>query len=161
MYFHSLSFHTGVDEKFYGRPGIDVLSYDYGNSHQFAARPSDESWSVNAVDGTDNFGSGGLAGMMPRGEYLYVKWRIKATGEIFEEKVDLTKRLPDDMTNYGLHFAIFGTKLYVYLFPPCATQNAPQETVVHDEKDIFVNIEKILLNAPYARQHQIYPEKSK
>jgi hypothetical protein len=158
MYFHSLSFHTAVDEKFYGRPGIDVLSYDYGNSHQFSARPSDESWALKGVDARDHFGSGGLAGMMPRGEYLHVKWRIKATGEVFEDKVDLTKRLPDDMTNYGLHFAIFGAKLYVYLFPPYATQTRAPKTLVHGEDDIFVNIEKILLNIPYAREHQIYPE---
>jgi hypothetical protein len=55
---------------------------------------------------------------MRQGDSLYVKWRLRATGEIHEETVDLRHRLPRDITEHRIYFMIKGPQLYVYLVPP-------------------------------------------
>lgn len=55
---------------------------------------------------------------MLRGEFLYVKWRLKSTGQIYEDNVDLRQRLPTDIKDHRIHFAINGTQLYIYLIAP-------------------------------------------
>ncbi|MEZ5646087.1 MAG: hypothetical protein R3E99_13140 [Burkholderiaceae bacterium] len=62
--------------------------------------------------------SWGVNGSMPIGEFLYVKWRIKASGEVLAERVDLRDRLPRDMTDHELTFVIDGRQLYVYVVTP-------------------------------------------
>ncbi len=52
------------------------------------------------------------------GESLYVKWRIKSTGEVFEDTVDLKSRLPRDVTSYRIYFVIDVRQLRVYLVSP-------------------------------------------
>jgi hypothetical protein len=52
---------------------------------------------------------------MLRGDDLYVKWRSRTTGELFEDTVDLRKRLPRDITGQTVYFAVKGPQLYVYL----------------------------------------------
>ncbi len=156
MYFHSFSFDARTDAPQYGRPEVEIIDYEYGNSHQFRTTPSKVEREMNPY-----FYTGGLAGMMPRGEYLYVKWRVKATGEVYEDKVDLKHRLPADMTNQGLYFAIFGSQLYVYLFPPFTSKDALGETVVHGGQPPGRERGKTLLDIPYAQQHQIYSDLKK
>jgi len=57
---------------------------------------------------------------MPVGEFLYVKWRIKETGEVLEDRVDLRKRLAPNMFEHKVTFVIDGKQLYVYLITPKA-----------------------------------------
>lgn len=52
---------------------------------------------------------------MSIGEFLYVKWRIKETGEVLEDRVDLRPLLPWNMGNHKITFVIDGRQLYVYL----------------------------------------------
>lgn len=52
---------------------------------------------------------------MPVGPELYVKWRLRFTGQVFEETVDLRPLVVRDMTNQRLHFFVKGPQLYVYL----------------------------------------------
>jgi len=52
---------------------------------------------------------------IPQMEFLYVKWRIVASGEIFEERVDLTTSLPKEPKELYLHFIIRDSQLYVFL----------------------------------------------
>jgi hypothetical protein len=105
---HAFSFDTISDS-----PDITVLDYQYGSSRQFATHPEKE-----RVELGQTFSRGGLFGAMPRGEFLYVKWRIKSSGEIFEDKVDLRSRLPADIEGLRIHFVIRGSQLYVYLIWP-------------------------------------------
>jgi hypothetical protein len=58
------------------------------------------------------------SGEMSRGDDLYVKWRIKATGQVLEETVDLRSRLPADIVDHKVYFDIEGPQLYVYLITP-------------------------------------------
>ena len=55
---------------------------------------------------------------MLRGDFLYVKWRIKSTGMVYEDTVDLRNRLPADIKDHRVTFIIRGPHLYVYLIPP-------------------------------------------
>jgi hypothetical protein len=156
MYFHSFSFDTLTDGPTYGQSDVEVLDYSYGSSGQFATRPSKEEREMaNTFRGTN------IGGMMPRGEYMYAKWRVKATCEIFEEKIDLTHRLPADLTNYGLHFAIFGPQLYVYLFPTYETKDQFRGVTVNVGRPPGRVKGKTLLELPFAQQHQIYPDLKK
>lgn len=156
-YFHTFSFNAVTDAKNYGHPDIEVLNYEYGSSGFTNTRLIKADWEILAQQNIDFFRMGGVTSTMPRGDYLYVKWRVKATGEVYEDKVDLTLRLPTNMTNYGLHFAIFGSQLYVYLFPPYTTKEAFGENVVHVGRKPARGESKTLLDIPYAQQHQIYP----
>ncbi len=62
--------------------------------------------------------SDGVAGTMPVGDFLYVKWRIKATGEVREDRVDLRPLPPASMEDFRLTFVIDDRQLHVYLVTP-------------------------------------------
>lgn len=49
---------------------------------------------------------------------LYMKWRVKSTGEEYEENVDLSRRLPANITAQTVYLVIEGPQLYVYLISP-------------------------------------------
>jgi len=56
---------------------------------------------------------------MPPADFLYVKWRDKTTDQVYEDRVDLTKRLPPFEEMYGqtVYFLVEDNQLYVYLIP--------------------------------------------
>ncbi|MBU1217616.1 hypothetical protein KJ870_05410 [bacterium] len=91
-------------------PDIEVLNYQYGDSKQPTARVSQ--W---VLDQGTPLGRTSIGGPMLRGDFLYVKWRIKATGEVIEDTVDLRNRLPRNIENCTIHFLVKERQLYVYL----------------------------------------------
>jgi len=56
---------------------------------------------------------------MPPADFLYVKWRDKTTDQVYEDRVDLRKRLPpfDEMYGQKVYFLVEDNQLYVYLIP--------------------------------------------
>jgi hypothetical protein len=52
---------------------------------------------------------------MSVGEFLYVRWRLKDSGEMVEHRVDLRDRLPRDMKDQHVSFVIDGKDFYVYV----------------------------------------------
>jgi hypothetical protein len=52
------------------------------------------------------------------GDSLYVRWRIRATGEELQDTVDLRPRLPDDMAGHEIYFVVRERQLRVYLVSP-------------------------------------------
>jgi hypothetical protein len=107
---HGFSFDGWYDD---GRwvDKVDLLEYDYGGQYQMVrdkVKPPKESLPAGT----------GVIGSMPVGDYLYVKWRIKAGGAVCEDRVNLKPLLPIDMNNYQLTFVIDGRQLYVYLATP-------------------------------------------
>ncbi len=76
----------------YEQPEVKVLDYSYGVAHKLEIIPGK---SIRR-----NFPPEGCCGIIhqgavaPRGDYLYFKWRVIASGEVFEDRVDLSKRLP-------------------------------------------------------------------
>jgi len=87
---------------------VDLLEYSYGDQYRMVrdkVKPQKERINPAAL----------VSGTIPVGEFLYVKWRIKATGEMREDRVDLRPLLPRNMDNTGLTFVIDDKQLYVYL----------------------------------------------
>ena len=87
-------------------PEAELLDYRYGTSNY----------------GKSELGShgkvsqgGGIYGALRRGDELYVKWRLKQTGEVFEQTVDLKSRLPENIEDARVYFMVRGPQLYVYL----------------------------------------------
>lgn len=120
---HSFAFDAIQDS-----PDIQILNYRYGNSKSPAARPPDWAIQENRVQqGT------GTTGEMLRGDDLYVKWRIKSTGIVHEDTVDLRSRLPENIKDHEIYFIVRGAQLYVYLIsperrPPEMPPNGPRHT---------------------------------
>ena len=101
---HAFEFNVGMDS-----PGIEVLDYAYGNQYRMTrAEPH------LVKEGRINQGTS-IDGAFPRGDFLYVKWRVKSRGEVFEDRVDLRNRLPADITRQTIRFTIKERQLYVYL----------------------------------------------
>lgn len=97
---HAFSYDTWVDS-----PDIEVLNYEYSTDKPQAWQLSD-----GHIGQRRN-----IYGPYKRGDFLYVKWQIKATGEIYEDTVDLRKRLPKDINDKRIHFIVNNKQLYVYL----------------------------------------------
>ncbi len=104
---HAFSFDTSQD----GQDG-EVLDYRYGDSKLPVRAP--ESY----VKKGQVFRQNSVNGPMLRGDSLYVKWRTRDSGKIYEDTVDLRKRLPADIREHRIHFQVKGGQLYVYLISP-------------------------------------------
>jgi len=107
---HAFSFNG----KFYGdewADTVDLLEYSYGDKYRMVR---DKVEPPRERLGPSN----GVNGAMPVGDFLYVKWRIKVTGEVLDDHVDLRPLLPKDMTRHRVTFVIDGPQLYVYLVTP-------------------------------------------
>ena len=93
-------------------PGIEILDYRYGDSKLAGVRARVPAKGGSVAQWTTTVGS------MRRGDELYVKWRIKKTGEIREETVDLRSRLPANIARHRIHFIVRDTQLFIYLISP-------------------------------------------
>lgn len=99
-------------------PEVDVLEYQYGSSEaQFTADSVERSQFLYGDDPTKGFSRVHRFGDTPVGDFLFVKWRDKATQKIYKENVDFRKRLSDDLYGQTIYFIIDNNKLYVYLIP--------------------------------------------
>ena len=108
---HSFNY-DGFNDKWADK--VDLLAYSYGDEYH---KLEDK-----AAAGSTLGAQGNVNGPIPVGEFLYVRWRVKATGEVLEQRVDLRDRLPRDMTEHGLTFLMDGKQLYVYVTTPAAQQ---------------------------------------
>jgi hypothetical protein len=105
---HAFGFNAVLDS-----PGIEILDYRYGDSTQPGASNPENLRRLGR-----SLQAAGIRGPMVRGESLYVKWRVKASGEVHEQNVDLRDRLPADIADHRVYFIVRGRELYVYLIPP-------------------------------------------
>lgn len=131
--------HPDAEDKYEGwAKDVDLLAYSYGDQYRMVRNSVDEPRSpvykgLNALP----YGPSSVSGPMPVGEFLYVKWRIKATGEVLEDRVDLRERLPQNMTNHTLTFVPDGQQLHIYIetpFPRKLTRTDPLRPWVVAEK---------------------------
>lgn len=56
-----------------------------------------------------------VSGDMPVGDTLYVKWRVKADGQVSEDTVNLKPLLPPLMDDKEIYFVVRGAALSVFL----------------------------------------------
>lgn len=106
--FHSFMYDPAVD-----MPQVELLDCLYGTG--LGAHTQQEVDAGQARRGECITGGGS----MPIGDFLYVKWRDKASGKEYEDRVDLRKRLPSpkEMDRTTIYFLIDENQLYVYLVP--------------------------------------------
>jgi hypothetical protein len=104
---HAFGFDMRYDDQ-----NAEVLDYRYGESKSPVSAPP------GAVRDGSVFMSANVNGPMLRGDFLYVKWRDKATREVGEDRVDLRRRLPADLAGQRIHFIIRGARLLVYVISP-------------------------------------------
>ena len=100
--YHSFDFNTRKDS-----PNVELLDYRYGNSTGPVVRNHDGEGNSRQY--------GGILGDITRGDDLYVKWRMKDSGKVFEDTVDLKSRLPRDIKNHSIYFIVDKSQLHVYL----------------------------------------------
>lgn len=159
IYSYQINWNVATDAPVYGKSEVKVLDFAYGVANQFDIIPDKWLRSSFRADGCCDAIPMGINA--PRGDYLYFKWRVLATGEVFEDRVDLSKRLPQDMNNRGLYIAIFGSQLYVYLFPPMHNKELNRPDIVTPgmgpARVKGQSYQDTLLNSAYAKQYQIYP----
>lgn len=103
---HTFSFDARRDS-----PDIDILDFHYGgNDH-----PSVRGCPRHPDQCKPPFYSTVAHAKMEVADQLYVKWRIRTSGEIYEDVVDLHGRLPNDITGQRIHFIVSEDRLHVYL----------------------------------------------
>jgi hypothetical protein len=105
---HSFGFDAISDS-----PDIELLDYRYGDSELPGASNPDRLRNKGIAPPRTS-----ISGPMRRGDSLYVKWRIRNTGQVYEDTVDLRNRLPTNIKDHKVYFLIKGTQLFVYLIPP-------------------------------------------
>jgi hypothetical protein len=135
--------------------GIDLLFYRYGSANEFGLRTS----KADAEQGVISPGIG-MSGVLPVGDDLYVKWRDKKTGQIYEDTVDLKSRLPSSMYKQELHPIIEGSQLYVYLI----SYEPVRDVMSMEDVERIRRTHKTLREKAFSfrlrnRVIQIYPEK--
>ena len=127
--------HACTFDVYSDSPGVDLLDYRYGDSDL----PGASNPSRLREQGKAPFNMN-LNGPMRQGDSLYVKWRLKTTGEIHEDTVDLRHRLPRDITGHRIYFVIKGPQLYVYLIPPSSKKrpvgNPPSGPTTYQDLDV-------------------------
>lgn len=159
LFSYSITWNVATDATVYGKAEVKVLDHSYGVADKFEIKPGKWHRDRFPSQGCCDLTNDGI--VAPRGDYVYFKWRVIATGEVFEDRVDLSKRLPQDMSDRRLYIAIFGPQLYVYLFPPQKLkQQTGPDVVISGSRPARVvgqSYQDTLRESAYAKQHQIYP----
>lgn len=141
---HSVEFDAYRDS-----PDIEVLDYQYGEQKKIFFSPERERIKLGQT-----FKSGNKTGFLPRGDFLYVKWRIKKTGEVLEDRVDLHHRLPENLENLEIRFVCHDRQLYVFLRWPWDKQPWTKEPPNTRYKPIPGGVRR----AEGHKIQQIYPD---
>lgn len=105
---HGFTFDVRSDS-----PGHYLLDYRYGDSNMPVTAPPD--WMRASATMRQQ---GNTYGAIPVGKELYVKWRVDVTSQVYEKTVDLTGRLPRNMTGYRLKFVLKDDVVYIYAISP-------------------------------------------
>jgi hypothetical protein len=129
---HTFEFNTyEFDGK--GKQDVEVLDFIYGDPKGYANRCDQEKIKRGKCQQGDH--SAGV--LFPKSiKSLYVKWRVKSTGEIREVTLDMQKKLPKNFgENFRMFFSFRGPDLYVYLITPerRADNEPPQGPRAYDD----------------------------
>jgi hypothetical protein len=103
---HGFEFHAGLDS-----PDIEVIAYRYGSPIDTIGGRIVRT-AQDTKDGKDHTI---VSAEMPVGKELYVKWRIKATGQVLEETANLEAAWKRSMEGWILYFWVNKDKLQVYV----------------------------------------------
>ncbi len=101
--YYTMEFHR------WDRPTTTVIDYQYSANGKVFVQ-----WDRALLAAGRYSGGGGRTGWYPIPDKLYVKWKLDATNEVFEETVDLRSRLPFQMEEKQLYFLVWDKELHVY-----------------------------------------------
>jgi hypothetical protein len=147
--FHSLNFDWR-----YHTPGTEILDYKYGNSGEYGLQANPKEVAAGKrISGIN------ITGNLPVGEFFYVKWQNKTTGEVFEDRVDLKSRVPVSMDRQDMYPIIEGSQLYIYLvsFDPVRPYFSQEESAALSALRTTPREKMFLLKGRY-RVLEIYPD---
>lgn len=102
--------HTFEFDAFRDSRDVEVLQYRYGDDGGFNTRTTQADMQAGTTRQAAN-----TTGDMLLGKDLYVKWRIRSTGQVLEDTVNLESRFPYNMKQHRIRFIIEGAQLYVYV----------------------------------------------
>lgn len=137
---HAFSFN-GLHDKWADK--VDLLAYAYGDRYHMVREDLENPSSSLYAGKTSLPPSTGVNGPMPVGEFLRVKWRLKSTGKIFEERVDLRDRMPKDMADHELTFVIDGGQLYVFVVTPRRKKSFDEPPILKTWRSEFAHAYEI------------------
>jgi hypothetical protein len=104
---HSFDFNSKFSD-----PDVEILDFKYGGSKPSVQAPQ------YLVNQGQLIHSGSSTGLMRRPISLYVKWRLKSSGLVYEQQIDLKDRLPSDIEHHIITFLINKSGLNIYLVLP-------------------------------------------
>ena|SRR5947209_3424438 len=143
---------------FFGVNDVDILDWQYGeHGYVDEAQQRLPRARKSYVERGIPVNPGGMGGVFPVGDFLYVKWRDKATGEIHEEKADLHGRLPRDMNNRGLVWMIDQGRLNIYVFPPLEVKDVTGRATTTVGHAAIRKKGQAFGDVAYNAQHRVYP----
>ncbi len=144
---HGFEFDVASDS-----PDIEVLNYEYSNK-----KPRRDQ--LLGIGGNRVAQQTGISGGFPVGDFIYMKWRVRSTGGIFEDRVDLRGRLPRDITDHKIYCVIDGKKLYVLLIDAEARKKISKEEL-DKYNSAATNPLGVVLQYTLSRKSvtQIYPD---
>jgi hypothetical protein len=131
---HAFSF-DGFNDKWAN--SVELLAYAYGDQYHMVRNDVANPRSPVFAGLSNLPPATGVNGPMPVGEFLRVKWRLQATGEVLEERVDLRDRLPGNMADHELTFVIDGRQLIVYVMTPRRKKSADEPPVLKTWRSEF------------------------
>ena len=144
---HSFEFNVDTDS-----PGIELLDYEYSRR-----KPSKEAYLK--IGGNHVAQSEGITGGFPRGNFVYMKWRVRATDEVFEDRVDLRQRLPSDIRHQRIYCVIDGNQLYVLLIDLRKyREKVTTEELKMSEADATTPVKHVLTQYILYRVKKAYPD---
>lgn len=144
---HSFEFNVDTDS-----PGIEVLDYEYSTR-----KPSKAAYLK--IGGNHVAQSEGITGGFPRGDFVYMKWRVRATDEVFEDRVDLRQRLPSDIRHQRIYCVIDGNQLYVLLIDLRKyREKVTTEELKMSEADATSPVKHVLTQYILYRVKKAYPD---
>ena len=112
-----LAFDAAADS-----PDAEVLFFNTSDSRRLVAASLEQDLKRGVPQQSIRLG-----GERPVPDYLFVMWRVKSTGRIYQDTDDLRHRLPRDLNDHVIYFIVNGPQLYVYLVSPKA---APPDAAV-------------------------------
>jgi hypothetical protein len=144
---HGFEFNAATDS-----PDIEILNYEYSNQKPWR----DELLRIGRNHVTQ---ASHIYGGFPVGDFIYMKWRVRSTGEVFEDRVDLKGRLPRDMTDQQIYCVIDGEQLYVFIVSSETRKKIDREELKKYEKLSNQPLERMLSKTlTYKNVTKIYPD---
>jgi len=144
---HSFEFNAHLDS-----PEVQVLNYEYSTQ-----KPDRDQ--LLGVGGNRVPQASHISGGFPRGDFVYMKWRIRSTGEVFEDRVDLRTRITGSIKDKKIYCVIDGGQLYILLIPfDYFRQKVSTEELNRAKAEATTPLKRVLRMKILHHVQQIYPD---